>query len=127
MTTYKCPKCGGNQILIREVENRFYEIVDLQPDTNYYESGEECTKYNSVLDQDFMCSSCWTALAIEDIIIERDEEFDEDGRVKRCFASKQAAQAFVEGIEFVNDSLLTVDGPHEGEDGRWHVYLTEEF
>ena len=44
---------------------------------------------------------------------------------ERSFKTKPEADAFVEGIEYVNDSSLTALPPEE-RDGQWVVKLLEE-
>ena len=46
-------------------------------------------------------------------------------RKTRDFATKAEAEAFVEGVEFVNDGALTVTGIKE-EDDRFVVVMEDE-
>ena len=48
------------------------------------------------------------------------------GRVQRKFATPDAAEAFVEGIEYANDSAITIDGIEELPDGRFAVVFDDE-
>lgn len=47
---------------------------------------------------------------------------------QRVFPTQEQAEAFMDGVDFVNDGAIEIIGiePHEGEGGGWVVLLWDE-
>ena len=63
--------------------------------------------------------------------VELADELDELRRIEdniKCeqFDSRQESVAFMLGIEYVNDSDISLSGPYEAENGMWKVYIEDD-
>lgn len=58
----------------------------------------------------------------------RGEDMNKQPNWTRVFPTQEQAEAFIDGVDFVNDSSIEIIGiePHEGEGGGWTVLLWDE-
>lgn len=123
--TYHCPNCNSSHILVRENANEFYELDYADPESGDYGLGKKRTGDFTLIDMDLVCNECLHVFPVEDLVVNTVEE-EQDDHQYEDFVSKEEAAAFCMGIEFVNDSSITINGPYEIEEGKWRVYIEDQ-
>ena len=63
----KCPKCGSNDVLLRQTEIAYYPITEVMH--GQYEIGSSIDKYWDCTDEQFACNGCDEFLEQEELEI----------------------------------------------------------
>jgi len=73
MQILRCPHCGTEgKILVCEKTRRWFPLLGITAEDNWYEAGDPIIKYEQVTDVDYMCDNCQKTVLLEDIVVIED-------------------------------------------------------